>query len=296
MKININKIKLTPEQYGFNFCQFGELSEELNQWVQHWKLKTEKVGPYTNIILNDNINISEMFETSKTYKYVDGFSPNLNKYLHVGHLSNLVLANAMQKLNIGNEFIAILGDTLQGQVEKSDALNAYSKYCNDFNYEVNKVFYASEMKLEDNSLLEDGEGLYIGSKVFSLGDEKVVGIKSSGSTSYFYQDAALANKLNNSTLYLTGLEQDNHFKSLKKIYPNTNHIGLGLVLLDGKKMSSSAGNIIYLKDFINDLLKLFNNDIKLVYNILAGQILKSTPSSNKSIDTKLIGNPKLSLS
>jgi hypothetical protein len=48
-------------------------------------------------------------------------------------------------------------------------------------------------------------------------------------------------------------------------------------------------------DFINSLLPLFNNDMKLVYNIIAGQILKSVPTSSKSIDTKLIGNPKLSL-
>ena len=295
MKININKIKLTPEQYGFNFCQFGELTDDVKEWVKYWNLKTEKVGPYTNIIINDDIDINNIFEESKTYKYVDGFSPNLNKHLHVGHLSNLVIANAMQKLKIGDEFIAILGDTLEGNVEKSDALNSYTKYCDDFDYQVDKIFYASKMKLENESLLEDGEDLYIGSKIFNLVDEKIVGIKSSGSTSYFYQDVALASKLNDSTLYLTGLEQDNHFKSLKKLYPNTNHVGLGLVLLDGKKMSSSAGNIIYLKDFIDSLLKLFNNDIKLVYNILAGQILKSAPSSNKSIDTKLIGNPKLSL-
>jgi hypothetical protein len=60
-------------------------------------------------------------------------------------------------------------------------------------------------------------------------------------------------------------------------------------------MSSSEGNIIFLKDFINELMSQFNNDIKLVYNIISGQILKSTPSSSKSIDTKLISNPKLSL-
>lgn len=60
-------------------------------------------------------------------------------------------------------------------------------------------------------------------------------------------------------------------------------------------MSSSEGNIIYMKDFIDNLMVLFNGDIKLVYNIIAGQILKSAPHTNKSIDTKLIGNPKLSL-
>lgn len=151
------------------------------------------------------------------------------------------------------------------------------------------------MKLENESLLEDGEGNYEGSKIFNLGNEKLVGIKSKGDTTYFYQDVALASHLNDTTLYLTGTEQDNHFNSLNKLFPQTNHIGLGLVLLDGKKMSSSDGNVIYMNDFIDDLMSKFNNDIHLVYNIIAGQILKSTPKSSKSIDTKLISNPKLSL-
>jgi len=292
MKIDINKIKITPEKLGFNFCQFGELTEEVKSWVDFWKFKTEKSGPFTNIIVGD-IDFELIFNESVSYDYVDGFSPNLNKHLHVGHLSNLVIANAMQKLGIGKEFIAILGDTLDGEVNKSDALSSYQKYCQEFNYKVDKIFYASDMKLKDD-ILKEGEGDYLGSKVFDLGDEKIVGIKSSGLTSYFYQDVALAQHLNSSTLYLTGFEQDNHFKSLKKLFPSTNHIGLGLVLLNGKKMSSSEGNIILLKDFINQLLEMFN-DIKLVYNILAGQILKSAPGSSKSIDMKLISNPKLSL-
>lgn len=295
MKIDINKIKITPEAFGFNFCQWGELSDQVKDWCQYWGFNTIKSGQYTNIILTDNVNLSDIFNPPKTYSYVDGFSPNLNKHLHVGHLSNLIIANAYQKLGIGDKFIAILGDTLTGKVEQKEALNTYLNTCNEFNYKIDEIYYTSKMELKDNTKLINGEDLYVGSKVFDLGDEKIVGIKSNGSTSYFYQDVALAQSLNSSTLYLTGLEQDNHFKSLKKLFPDINHIGLGLVLLDGKKMSSSEGNIIYLKDFIEELMSIFNSDIKLVYNILAGQILKSNPSVNKSIDTKLIGNPKLSL-
>jgi arginyl-tRNA synthetase len=295
MKIDINKIKITPSDLGFNFCQFGELTNEIKKWVEYWKFKTEKSGAYTNIIIGDNINIKSIFNESKVYDYVDGFSPNLNKHLHVGHLSNLVLANSFQKLGIGKKFISILGDTLSGSVEKEDALQAYKKYCKDFVYTVDDIYYASNMKLKNESILKEGELEYIGSKVFDLGDEKIVGIKSSGQTSYFYQDVALAQNLKSSTLYLTGLEQDGHFKSLNKIFPLVSHIGLGLVQLNGKKMSSSEGNIIYLKDFIDELLVIFNNDLELVYNVLAGQILKSTPSSSKTIDTSLISNPKLSL-
>ena len=295
MKIDINKLKTTPSNFGFNFCVFGKPSDEIKDWCNHWNLQMIESGPYTNIIVNDNFNISEAFNDYKTYDYIDGFSPNLNQHLHVGHLSNLVIANAFQKLGIGKKFISILGDTLSGQVDKEEALNSFYKNCNDFGYKVDEIFYASQMKLKDESLLIDGDGDYTGSKVFDLGDEKLVGIKSTGFTTYFYQDVALADHLNSSTLYLTGFEQDGHFKSLKKLYPKTSHLGLGLVLLDGKKMSSSEGNIIYLKDFIDNLMNLFNNDIKLVYNIIAGQILKSAPSTNKSIDTKLIGNPKISL-
>jgi arginyl-tRNA synthetase len=295
MKIDINKIKTTPSELGFNFCVFGKPSDEIINWCNYWNLKMEDSGKYTNIILNDNTEISEIFNDSKQYEYIDGFSPNLNKHLHVGHFSNLIIANAFQKLGVGKKFIAIFGDTLEGLVEKETALESYKLHCKNFNYNIDELFFASEMKLEDESLLKDGEDIYEGSKVFDLGNEKLVAIKSSGATTYFYQDVALASKLKASTLYLTGVEQDNHFKSLNNLFPDTNHIGLGLVLLDGKKMSSSEGNVIYMNDFIDDLMSKFNNDIHLVYNIIAGQILKSTPKSSKSIDTKLINNPKLSL-
>ncbi len=294
MKIDINKIKITPSNFGFNFCVFGKPSEDIIKWCNFWNLTLQDSGAYTNIIVNDNFDILSAFNESQVYEYVDGFSPNLNKHLHVGHLSNLVIANAFQKLGVGKKFIAILGDTLNGGVKKEDALNSYYKICEDFEYKVDKIFYASNMKIQNESILKDGEKEYLGSKIFDLGDEKIVAIKSNGTTSYFYQDVALAEYLNDHTLYLTGLEQDNHFNALKKIHNKTDHIGLGLVSLNGKKMSSSEGNIIFLDDFINDLMKTFNN-IKLVYNIIAGQILKSSISTNKSIDTKLIGNPKLSL-
>lgn len=294
MKIDINKLKLTPEQYGFNFCQFGELTDEVKQWVNYWKLKTEVSGKFTNILINNSLYFKDMFNSPDKYDYVDGFSPNLNKHLHIGHLSNLVIANAMQKLEIGDKFIAILGDTLEGQVNKKDALQSYYKYCKDFGYNVDKIYFASEMKLKEDILI-DGDGDFTGTKIFNIEGDKIVGIKSSGKTTYFYQDVSLAQELNSSTLYLTGLEQDNHFNLLNKLFPKTNHVGLGLVQLNGKKMSSSEGNIITLNDFINQLMDMFNNDIELVYNILAGQILKSSPGSNKSIDLSLIANPKLSL-
>ena len=295
MKLNINKIKQTPPHLEFGFCQYGELTNEVKEWAAYWNFKTQQSGPFTNIIIPTNQNLFECFEIPSSYEYVDGFSPNLNKELHIGHLSNLVIANAFQKLGVGKKFIAILGDTLDGKVDKETALEKYKSYCNDFDYKVSDIFFASKMKLKNQSLLTNGDDDYSDTQIFKIGHEKIVGIKGNGTTSYFYQDVALAEHLNKSTLYLTGFEQDNHFNSLKKLFPHTNHIGLGLVMLNGQKMSSSLGNVLYLDNFINELLPQFNNNIQLVYNILAGQILKSKPNQIKSIDSKLISNPKQSL-
>ena len=293
MKLNINKIKTTPKGMPFGFCVYGKPTPEVQAWASHWNIKEQESGPYTNFILPDGLGIEEIFEEAITYEWVDGFSPNLNKHLHLGHLSNLIIAKAMQSMGVGKNYIAILGDTLSGQVDKADALEKYNKYCQDFGYSVNQLIFASEQKLLNN-ILVDGDGEYAGTKIFNINEDKVVGIKSDGSTSYFYQDVSLAQKLNAPTLYLTGFEQVGHFSLLKQLFPHIEHIGLGLVTVDGKKMSSSEGNVIFAEDIFNQLLDKFNGDEKLVWNVIAGQILKSTPNSVKNIDMKQIENVKQS--
>ena len=292
-KININKIKLTPVKMGFNFCVFGEPEKEIVDWTKDWGFRLEKSGQFTNILVPLQFDISECFEKRKPFIYVDGFSPNLNKKLHIGHFSNLVIAKAFQKMNLGKEFISILGDTLSGDVSKNDAYNVFKRYCAQFDYQVDTILMASEESYTGN-LLQDGTGKYEGTKIFDVGEDKVVGIKSDGSTSYFYQDVALATKLNAPTLYLTGSEQENHFKMLKELFPDIEHVGLGLVTVSGKKMASRHGNVIYISDVISYLMREFNDDIELCYNVFAGQILKSAPTVNKKINMDLISNHKTS--
>lgn len=236
-----------------------------------------------------NKDLSELFNNNITYKYMDGFSPNLNKFLHIGHLSNLVLAKSLKSLGVCEKVISIYGDTLKG-VSKEDSLEKLKEYQDKFKYKPEIEYFASEAKYT-GSELKDGIDSYEGTKIFEFEDDKIVGIKSDGSTSYFYQDMALAEELNDYTLYLTGSEQNNHFNLLSKFYPKINHIGLGLVKLDGKKMSSSEGNVIFAEDFINELFKIFN-DYNLVYNVIAGFILKNTPESDKNITLSSIDNPK----
>jgi len=58
------------------------------------------------------------------------------------------------------------------------------------------------------------------------------------------------------------------------------------------KMSSRDGNVIYFSDLIEECLSQFNNDWDLVYNVLAGFILKIEPKKDKKIDMDMLKNPK----
>lgn len=268
--------------------------DDVKSWCEFHKLEIQIGEKYSNIILPEGIDFNLIFEPYKTFEYFDGFSPNLNKHLHLGHLSNLILAKGIQKLGIVNKTIAILGDTLEGVVEKEDALSKYKNYLSEFDYKIDELFFASEQKLSED-LLIDGKGEYEGTKVFNLGDEEIVGLKSNSSTTYFYQDVALAQKLNSPTLYLTGFEQNNHFNSLKKLFPDIEHKGLGLVLVKGKKMSSSEGNVYFADDIIKEVKDKFPGNDELAYNVLAGQILKYSLSTVKNINIDELNNVKASM-
>lgn len=293
MKLNINKVKLKPKHLNFGFCVYGDPSQEIIDWANFWNLKLEKSGTYTNIEINTDTDLFQIFETPNLFEYGDFFSPNLNKHLHLGHLSNLIIAKCFQSLGLAKNTIAILGDTLDGAVSKEDALAKYNEYCNKFGYNIDKIYFASEQNLVSN-LLIDGEGEYEGTKVFSLNEQKIVGLKSDGSSTYFYQDVALATYLNAPTLYLTGTEQIPHFQALKELFPHINHIGLGLVMVDGKKSSSSNGNVYFMEEVLDIVKSKFNNDEKLAWNVLCGIILKYDLPSTKDIKMKDIDNVKLS--
>jgi len=275
----------------FNFCIFGDPSGEIKEWIEYHDLTLNLSGKFTNIIIPSNTKLDDLFIQSKSYEYMDGFSPNLNKNLHVGHLSNLIIASSFQSMGVSST-ISIMGDTLDGDVDQKETFEEYENICNIFNYKLGDVYYASKMEYKGN-LLKDGDGDYKGTKIFEIGDEKIVGVKSNGSTSYFYQDVSLATHLNKNTLYLTGFEQNNHFETLSKIVPTVSHVGLGLVMIDGQKMSSREGNVIFASDIIEKFKSEFDDE-KIAINILKGQILKSKPDSIKNIDTKNIDNPKTS--
>lgn len=294
--VDSNIFKTIPSNLnqGFGFCVYGNVTDEVLNLAESLKLKVDKGEKYTNFFPTSETDFSKMFPQKK-FKYMDGFSPNLNKHLHIGHFSNLVLAKAFQCLEVSEQYVSILGDTLTGDVSKEEALEKFKEYCEKFGYKVDKIYFASEVKYEGE--LKDGSGDYEGTKIIEAGEDKIVVIKKDGSTSYFYQDMALASTLNDETIYLTGYEQENHFKILKKIFPHVNHKGLGLVKLQTKdgvtgKMSTRLGNVVFIEDLMTDLMKEFDNNEKLCYNIFTGYILKANPESDKVFNMDTMKNPK----
>ncbi len=302
MKIDINKVNIVPKSISdkFKLCVYGKPNLEILEWIKFHQFQIEEKDNYTNI----NISLSNQnqlsnifhFNTNHHFEFMDGFSPNLNKKLHIGHFSNLTLAKAFKSLGVCNNTVSIYGDTLKSEtISKEEAIQLLTQYQNDFEFYTDKTFFASEMILDNNdNILKDGADKYIGTKIFEIANEKIVAIKSNRfETSYFYQDVVLAKLLNAPTLYLTGKEQSNHFKLLKQLFPhNINHIGLGLVKVSGVKMASRIGNVILIEDFIKDLNIIFDNNIQLIYNVFAGFILKSNPEVDKNINLDLITNPK----
>jgi arginyl-tRNA synthetase len=297
---DINIFKTIPEHLGmgFGFCVYGDIDDDILELANKCNLRVEKEEKYTNFFPTENTDFSKMFPEQKKFKYMDGFSPNLNKHLHIGHFSNLVLAKALQGLETAEQYISILGDTLTGVVPKEEAFKKFEEYCEKFDYKIDKIFFASKMKC-DESIFVDGTGDYEGTKIFKKDDTKIVVIKKDGSTSYFYQDVSLCLLLNDSTLYLTGYEQNNHFDILKDVFPHIEHIGLGLVKfqksnkMDAKeKMSTRLGNVIYIADFMDELDNVFYGNEKLCYNVFAGYILKNNPQSDKTFNMDTIENPK----
>ena len=288
MKLEINKIRTTPPGMNFAFCVYGEPTQEVLDWAEKWGFPKEVSGAFTNFKVPKGYDLSECFEKPVPYAYLDGFSPNLNKHLHLGHFCNVVLAKALLGMGVAEQTLAILGDTLKGEVSAYDAKFALEKHCKDFNYTIVKTILASEVHLKESieeALLSPGEGKYAGALCFSHDKGREVGLRSDGSTTYFYQDIALAHMLKDPYLVITGDEQKEHFAHVKEICNWVDYLGMGLVLNDGVKMSSRKGNVIMMQEIIDELQAEFDN-IQLVYNIVAGKLLNYAPSSSKNIIKK----------
>ncbi len=148
-----------------------------------------------------------------------------------------------------------------------------------FDFYIGESFYRNQVpaliaKLKEKHLLSDSAG----AKVIDLSQYNMppcLILKNDGGTIYHSRDiaAVLYRKENyhfDKCLYVTGSEQTLHFKQVFKAielmgydwYKELYHIPYGLVSLDGQKLSTRTGNIIYAEDILNEAIKRAFNSIK----------------------------------
>lgn len=133
----------------------------------------------------------------------------------------------------------------------------------------NKVNYAIK-KLEEKKLLKIDDG----ATIINVGDDIPPALirKSDGTTLYLLRDIATIiyryeNYKFNKILYVVGNEQKLHFEQLSRIIKLLGynfelvHINFGLVLLNGKKMSTRGGNTAKLVDVLAEAINLAEKNI-----------------------------------
>lgn len=155
-------------------------------------------------------------------------------------------------------------ESLKEFMQMYDLLNV------SFDYFTGESFYNDKMdavveELEEKNLLKIDQG----ATIVDLGDDMPPALikRTDGATLYITRDIAAilyryhtydATKL----LYVVGNEQQLHFKQLKKVTDlmgynfDIEHINFGLVLVDGKKMSTRGGKFKRLEEVIDQAIIL----------------------------------------
>jgi arginyl-tRNA synthetase len=217
---------------------------------------------------------------------LEGFAPNLNKHLHVGHLKNLAAAVALSRILKPCQPVALLGASLGVLPGALSELHAWFDF----------VGYHPQITLDTDlphGLVPTtpGSGKYAGCQVWHGPLGSVVVIKSDGRPTYAYHDLAYA-RVVKPDWYVTGCEQAGHFASLGLA---DKHLPMGLVLgPDGTKLSSSAGGALLAeeaRDLVLAQLEPTPEPRKLAWNILTFTFLKSALATNTKFDPVQMTRP-----
>jgi arginyl-tRNA synthetase len=217
---------------------------------------------------------------------LEGFAPNLNKQLHVGHLKNLAEANALARILQPCQPVALLGASLGVLPGALEELQAWFEFVG---YQPQVHFDTEQPK--GLVPMSPGTGQYAGCQVYHGPLGPVVVVKANGQTSYAYHDLAYA-QLVQPDYYVTGCEQKEHFAALG-LAPK--HLPMGLVLgPDGKKIKSNAGEPLLAADALNLVIEQLDptpEPKKLAWNILAYTFLQAALGSNNKFDPVQMTKP-----
>ena len=196
----------------------------------------------------------EFHELVKKHPEIDDKAREIFKDLELGHEEYYKLWEHFREVSLA-EYMKVY-----------EMLNVHFDSYNGEAFYNNKMQAVVEELTDKGLLVKDA-----GAMIVDLGEEMPPALiqKTDGSTLYITRDlAAIFYRKNtynfDEVLYVVGNEQKLHFEQLKSVvkkmgydyYQDIHHINFGLVLQDGKKMSTRKGKIIKLEDVLVEAINL----------------------------------------
>ncbi len=228
--------------------QFGKLMVAYMKWGNEADVKKDPI----NTLLKYYVRFHKEAETN----------PELNDEARLW----------FKKLEDGDEKATYLWTWFRDESLK-EFKRIYEELGIDFDHYTGESFYNDKMQavvdeLKQKHLLEKSRGAEIVNlDKFNLNPALI--LKSDGATLYITRDLATAIYRHDTfhfvkSLYVVGLEQQEHFKQLKAVLSlmgdewakDIQYIGFGLITQNGKKLSTRKGNIVLLENVLQDATKL----------------------------------------
>ena len=270
-----DQIRPLPAKFGVGFTSPNALPMFVGSCYRY-----EQVGRHHNYYFTPRSHYWPS-TSHRSGLVIDGFSPNLNKQLHVGHLRNLAVAASLDEI-LDCRFVALLGAALG---VKKAALAGWDFWTDFVGYHP-KVYYdvALPNDVVPTRKEEDDQFHSQGADVWDGPNGPIIVRRSDGTPLYAFHDLAFAAEVG-PTHYITGHEQQEHFKSLGF---GDKHLPMGLVLGDdGKKLKSRTGDAMLAEETLQtvaDCLEDTPDRKKLAWNILAWNFLSPARETNIKFD------------
>ena len=252
-----NSLKLIYRKCGYNVVginylgdwgtQFGKMIVAYKKWGNLEQIKADPINELTKLYV-------KFHEEAKEHSEYEDEAREAFKRLEDGEEEYLELWRWIRE------------ESLKESEQIYDLLHV------SFDSYNGEAYYNDKMEPVVDELIE--KGLLVddqGAKIVRLGDDIPPALikRRDGGSLYITRDlAAIFDRKNNynfkKILYVVGNEQKLHFEQLKRVIAKMgyeygdeiNHINFGLVLKDGKKMSTRGGGVVKLYDVLEMAMKL----------------------------------------